>query len=70
MPEETQQPAREYRWTKIWAVQTRATDDVIPGGTINVTTHSGTSRQRVLSVTECHNRNDEPYKVLLVQEVK
>jgi len=59
-----------YRWTKVWAVQTDIDDAVTVGDLVSVESSSGESKQRVLSVTEMHNKAGRPYLTILCQEAK
>jgi hypothetical protein len=64
-----QQRTYTYKWTKVWAVQTPHTDSVQKGEIIEVGGASP-SKQEVQSVTVMFNRSGQPYKTLLLKEVK
>jgi hypothetical protein len=58
-----------YRWTKVWAVQTDAADEVAVGDVIPVGTNGGESKQEVVSNTVMLTKKGQQYRVLLTREV-
>lgn len=59
-----------YNWTKVYAVQTHANNEVKEGDIIVVDDKNGGSAQEVVSVTTMLNRSGKPYKTLLLKERK
>jgi hypothetical protein len=56
-----------YKWTKTYAVNTKFSDPVEIGAIIEVDAASGSSKQKVLSVTVRRNQQGAEYKTLLVE---
>lgn len=58
---------KEYKWTKVYAVQTGSDDPVEIGDIITVQDRDGGSKQQVRSVTTMYNRQGKTYKTLLLK---
>jgi ribosomal 50S subunit-recycling heat shock protein len=58
-----------YKWTKTYAVNTKFSDPVEIGQIIEVDAASGSSKQKVLSVTVRRNQKGDEYKTVIVEAV-